>query len=209
VFDPRQAALAFRNPGVRLASLGYFGHMWELYAMWSWFAPFFADVLRAHGAADPARGAAFAAFAVIGAGAPGCWLAGRMGDHWGRTRPTALAMALSGGCALVIGWAGLPVPVVLLLGLVWGFWVVADSAQFSTAVTEVADQNYVGTALTLQLAVGFTLTVLTIWLVPVLRDRLDWHAALAALAPGPLLGVAAMLRLRALPVAGKIAGGRR
>jgi hypothetical protein len=117
-------------------------------------------------------------------------------------------MALSGACALLVGVPGMPWPAVLALGLVWGFWVVADSAQFSAVVTEVADQSYVGTAVTLQLAVGFTLTVLTIWLVPVLRDRWGWQAAFSMLAVGPALGTAAMLRLKASPAAARIAGGR-
>jgi MFS family permease len=207
VFNPRQIVASFANRGVRLATLGYFGHMWELYAMWTWFAAFFADTLRTHGVAGFQRDAAFAAFAVIGAGAIGCWAAGRLGDRWGRTRTAALAMVVSGACALIIGWPALPVGVVLALGLVWGVSVVADSAQFSTMVTEVGDQAYVGTALTTQLAIGFTLTVVTIWLVPVLRERLGWHAALAMLAAGPVLGVAAMLRLKNSPEAARIAGG--
>jgi MFS family permease len=176
--------------------------------MWTWFAVFMGDTLARHGSAAPQRGASLAAFAVIGAGAAGCWAAGRMGDRWGRTRTTALAMALSGGCSLLIGWEGLPVSVVVALGLVWGFWVVADLAQFSTMVTEVAEQRYVGTAVTLQLAIGFTLTVATIWLVPVLRDLAGWHGAFASLAAGPLVGVAAMLRLKRSPAARQIAGGR-
>jgi MFS family permease len=208
VFDPRQTANVFRNQGVRLAGMGYFGHMWELYAMWSWFAVFFADVLTRHGSTQATREAAYATFAVIGAGALGCAVAGRMGDHWGRTRTTALSMVLSGGCALLIGWPALSPLAVLALGLVWGFWVVADSAQFSTIVTEVADQSYVGTAVTLQLAVGFTLTVATIWLVPVARDAYGWHAALGMLALGPLLGVPAMLKLRKSEFAARISSGR-
>jgi hypothetical protein len=96
---------------------------------------------------------------------------------------------------------------VLVVGLVWGFTVVADSAQFSTMVTELADQSYVGTALTLQLAAGFTITVATIWLIPFLQEALGWRWAFAVLAPGPLLGVMAMLRLKSLPEAGHIAGG--
>ena len=90
----------------------------------------------------------------------------------------------------------------------WGFWVVADSAQFSTIVTEVADQAYVGTAVTLQLAVGFMLTVVTIWLVPFLRDQAGWAWAFAVLAPGPFLGILAMQRLARSPIAAEIAGGR-
>jgi MFS family permease len=192
-FAPRQAGLVLRNRGVRLASLGYFGHMWELYAMWAWFLVFFGAV-----AAD-GRAAAYATFAVIGIGAAGCWLGGVAGDRWGRPETTAAAMALSAACALLIGLAGDgPAALVVGLGLVWGFAVVADSAQFSTLVTEHADQAYVGTALGLQMAVGFALTVPTIWLIPFLEDEVGWRWAFAFLAPGPALGILAMLRLRAL-----------
>jgi len=212
VFDLRQAGRAFLNRGVRLASLGYFGHMWELYAMWAWFAAFFTDVLVRHGE-DPTsvirRHAALATFAVIGVGAIGCWAGGVLGDRWGRTRTTALAMVLSGTCALTIGLLRDASPTLVLgVGLVWGFWVVADSAQFSTIVTEVADQSYVGTALTLQLAAGFVLTVATVWLIPVLQDHLSWQWAFGFLAPGPFLGALAMLRLKSLPEARAIAHGR-
>ncbi len=191
-FDPRQARLAFANRGVRLASLGYFGHMWELYAMWAWFAVFFAEAAGTGGS-----GPAYATFAVIGVGALGCWAGGVLGDRIGRAETTAAMMAASGACAVSIGLlVGEPAWLVLLVGLVWGFTVVADSAQFSTLVTEHADQAYVGTALTMQLAVGFTLTVATIWLLPFFVDAVGWRWAFAFLAPGPALGVLAMLRLR-------------
>jgi MFS family permease len=207
-FDPRQAGLVFRNRGVRLASLGYFGHMWELYAMWAWFLVFFADSIAARGDEVGTR-AAYATFAVIAAGGIGCWVGGLLGDRWGRTRTTAAMMAFSGACAAGIGLLfQAPLWLVLAVGLLWGFTVVADSAQFSTMVTELADQSYVGTALALQLAVGFTLTVATIWLVPLLEDAVGWRYAFAFLAPGPALGVVAMLRLRGSPEAQLIAGGR-
>jgi MFS family permease len=193
-FDPHQARRVFANRGVRLASLGYFGHMWELYAMWAWFVVFYATAVESGAAA------AYATFAVIAAGALGCWAGGLLGDRIGRPETTALAMAVSGTCALLIGvFLDAPAWVVLAVGLVWGFTVVADSAQFSTLVTEHADQAYVGTALTMQLAVGFTLTVATIWLMPVFADAVGWRWAFAFLAPGPALGVVAMLRLRAAP----------
>jgi MFS family permease len=192
VFDPHQARRVFANRGVRLASLGYFGHMWELYAMWAWFVVFYTA------AVDDGAEAAYATFAVIAAGAAGCWAGGVLGDRIGRPETTALAMAVSGTCALVIGlFLDAPAWAVLAVGLVWGFTVVADSAQFSTLVTEHADQAYVGTALTMQLAVGFTLTVATIWLMPVFADAVGWRWAFAFLVPGPALGVVAMLRLRA------------
>jgi MFS family permease len=212
VFDPRQAVRAFANRGVRLATLGYFGHMWELYAMWTWCAAFFADALRAHGTifadGDAVREAAFAGFAAIGAGSLGCWAAGALADRWGRTRTAAASMIVSGLCALGIGViAARSLALALAIGMVWGFAVVADSAQFSTMVTETADQSYVGTALTLQLAIGFTLSVATVWLVPVLRESHGWAWAFAALAPGPALGVIAMMRLLHSPDAQKIAHG--
>jgi MFS family permease len=192
-FDPRQIGLVFSNRGVRLASLGYFGHMWELYAMWAWFVVFVAG---SGGIGE--RGAAYATFAVIGVGALGCWVGGILGDGWGRPNATATMMALSGSCSLFAGLLlDAPTWVLLAVSLVWGFTIVADSAQFSTAVTEAADQAYVGTALTLQLALGFTLTVATIWLLPILVDAVGWRWAFAFLAPGPALGALAMLRLKA------------
>ncbi len=193
---------------MRLANLGYFGHMWELYAMWSWFAAFFADSLAAAGSGDTRWLASLGTFAVIGAGALGCVVGGVLGDRWGRTRTMALAMAISGTCAAIFG-ATLPGPPSRSPSGWWGgISVVADSVQFSTMVTELADQAYVGTALTVQLAVGISLTVATIWLVPLVRDAVGWPWTFALLAPGPALGVVAMVRLAARPEAARIAGGR-
>jgi MFS family permease len=184
IFDPRQAGRVFSNRGVRLASFGYFGHMWELFAMYAWFA-------------------------VIAIGGLGSWVGGILGDRWGRTRTTAAMMGISGSCAVLIGLLfGGPAWLVLFVSLVWGFAIVADSAQFSTMVTELSDQAYVGTALTLQLAGGFALTVPTIWLIPYLEDAFGWRWAFAFLALGPALGAVAMLRLKSLPEAAHIAGGR-
>jgi MFS family permease len=192
-FDPRQVRLVLRNRGVRLASLGYFGHMWELFAMWAWILVFLRD---GHGAGGAV--AAYATFAVIAAGAVGCVAAGLLADRVGRAETAAGAMVLSGLCAVAIGFAvDAPTWVVLTLALVWGVTVIADSALFSTLVTEHADQAYVGTALALQLAIGFALTVITIWVVPLLAESVGWRWTFAFLAPGPALGVVAMLRLRA------------
>ena len=206
-FDPRQIGRVLTNRGVRLASVGYFGHMWELYAVYAWFLVFFSDHLFERGVPVGSTGA-YATFAYFAAGGLGCWVGGILGDRWGRTRTTALMMGISGGCSLFIGLLfDAPTPLLLALSLVWGFTVVADSAQFSTMVTELADQAYVGTALTLQLAIGFTLTVATIWLIPTFASAAGWRWTFAVLAPGPLLGAIAMLRLRSLPEAERIAGG--
>lgn len=209
VFAPRQAAAVLRNRAVRLAYLGYFGHMWELYAMWTWIYAFSRAELHPGGVERMATIDSLAAFAIVGSGALGCLAGGILGDRWGRTRVTRLSMALSGSCCLVIGPAAhLGAVVLLAVGIFWGFWVVADSAQFTTIVTETCDQAYVGTAVTLQIAVGFTLSVVTIWLIPFVQGKTGWTWAFAILAPGPLLGVAAMTRLLHSPEARLIAGGR-
>jgi MFS family permease len=118
-------------------------------------------------------------------------------------------MAISSACSILIGlFFGSSPWFILVIGLVWGFTVVADSAQFSTMVTELADQAYVGTALTLQLAAGFLVTIATIWLIPILETAIGWRWAFAFLAPGTVMGILAMLRLKSLPEAAKIAGGK-
>ncbi len=193
-FDPSQLRAILANRDFRLASAGYFGHMWELYAMWAWMAAFYTDAL------DSRRAASFAAFAVIGIGAAGSVYAGLVSDRTSRAAAAALAMRWSASMAIVIGFlVDGPTVIVLGAGLIWGFWVVADSAQFSTIVTEVVDDRYVGTALTVQLATGFVLTVFTIFLVPVVRDAHGWGWAFALLAPGPMLGAWAMRALRTGP----------
>lgn len=194
-FDIRQARYAFRNRTLVLAALGYFGHMWELYAMWTWFLVFFRASLAESGDPDGAF-AATATFAVIGVGALGCYLGGVLSDRWGRARLNLASLVISGTCAALIGLTFGRTPwLVLAVALVWGSTIVADSAQFSTLVTEFADQRYVGTALTVQLAIGFLLTVVTIWLIPWFEALVGWRAAFLLLVPGPLLGLVAMRRL--------------
>jgi MFS family permease len=204
-FDITQVVRVFGNRGVRLASFGYFGHMWELYGMWIWVPVMIRASLATQGG-DPQL-AEMGSFLVIGSGAVGCVVAGLLADRVGRTAVTSWAMAISGTCCLVIGllYGGNPV-LLLLVATIWGATVVADSAQFSSCVTELGDPQYIGTALTIQMCIGFLLTTISIELIPKVGD---WRYAFMILAPGPFLGVVAMLRLRALPEAIKIAHGRR
>jgi MFS family permease len=181
--------------------------MWELFAMAAWFVVFFGDHLVEQGS-DALPGAAFVTFLVIAMGAAGSWVGGAIADRWGRTNFTAAMLTVSGLCSLGIGllFTG-PTWAVVLVGLIWGFTVVADSAQFSAIVTEVGDQSYVGTALTMQIAVGFTISAATIWLIPIVEEAVSWRWAFSLLALGPLVGIIAMLRLRSLPESAQIAGG--
>lgn len=208
-----QFAAVVRERPLRLTSSGYFGHMWELYAVWTWLPAFLIASYQAWDPAAPVatveRHAALASFGAIAAGGPGSLLWGRLGDRWGRCRSTILSMAVSGGCCLAIGFTfGAPPAAAAALALVWGFTIVADSAQFSTAVSELCEPAYTGTALAAQTALGFLLTMVSIQLTPVVVDVVGWRWVFVFLAPGPLLGIAAMARLRRSEAAARLAGGR-
>ena len=206
-FDPAAVRRVLSDRGTSLANLGYFGHMWELYAVWTWLPAY----LLAATAVETDGLASLLTFATIAVGGVGAVAAGLSADRLGRTTVTSAAMVTSGSASL-LAWAVLGAPLVLLIPflLVWGLTIVADSAQFSAAVTELADPAYVGTALTFQTAVGFLLTTVSIQLVPVLQGTLGlgWGGAFATLAVGPALGTLAMRRLKASPDAAKLAGGR-
>jgi MFS family permease len=196
-----------RNRGVRLSTYGYLGHMWELYAMWTWTAAFLVASADAGG-----HGTGFvsvATFAIIAVGSGGAWLFGIWADRRGRTLAAGTSMVLSGTAAVLTPFVfGRSPALVVALFLVWGFTVVADSAQFSAMVTEAASNAQRGTALTLQTALGFLLTVITIRGVPVLAEWWGWQWAFPLLAIGPALGTWAMIRLRSQPAASRLGGGR-
>jgi len=197
---PRYALAMFTDRGPRLANLGYFGHMWELYALWTWL-PTFLAVSRTTATGLPASASAgqsgIDAFLAIGvAGLAGCLLGGWAADRLGRAITAAAALALSGVCCLLsplFFTAG--GPLLLAFAAVWGAAVIADSGVFSTLLSELADRRYVGTALTAQTALGFLLTIVTIQLIPLLAAVVGWRYAFVALAAGPMTALPAMTAL--------------
>jgi len=209
-FRLANATEAFRRRPLRLANLGYFGHMWELYAMWAWIGTFLGASFALRYGASPPISASVATFLIIASGAVGCLAGGWAADRVGRTAVTIASLAVSGACALVMGFAfGGPAWLVLLIGIIWGITVVSDSAQFSASVTELSDRTLVGTMLTVQTCIGFLLTLVTIHVMPYVVGGLGWTYAFMVLALGPAIGIRAMSRLRADPASTSLAGGRR
>jgi MFS family permease len=208
--DLRRVAQAWRTRPLLLANLGYLGHMWELYAMWAWLGAFLQASFLASGMARAAAAAEAAAFCAVAIGALSACAGGLLADRLGRTTITMVAMAVSAACALAIGWLyGGPPALLVAMSLIWGAAVIADSAQFSASIAELAEPASIGTLLTAQTCAGFLLTLVSIHLVPGIAALFGWTAAFSMLAVGPILGCVAMAALRRRPEALRIAGGRR
>ena len=196
-FDPRAVVEVARNREVRLATLGYIGHMWELYAMWTWIPAFANAAMLARAGAD-SRAGSLLAFAAISSGAVGCVAAGRWADTFGKARIARLALVASAVCSAVAGFFfTAPTAILFLFAAVWGVAIVADSAQFSALVSEHSGRTHVGTALTLQTSVGFLLTMASIRLLPWFAGLVGWRWTFLMLVPGPVAGAVAMRRLEA------------
>ncbi len=196
VFNPRYLGVVLKNRPLVLANLGYFGHMWELYAMWGWFLAYVSAASPHLGLVGP-KTASLVTFVVVASGAVGSVLGGLLADRTSRTLAAGLMMTLSGLCAFSIGvvFNG-PVWLFLLVAILWGITVVGDSAQFSAMATELSDPSYVGTALALQLGLGFALTLVSIRITPLLAAHIGWRWSFLPLAVGPAVGVVAMVWLR-------------
>ena len=196
-FSTRAIALAWTNRRIRLTYLGYFGHMWELYAMWAWVG---AAAAASYGAllgeAEATRLAKLTAFLAIALGGLTCAPAGWVADRIGKAQVTIIAMALSGSAAIATALTfGGPIWLTFVLIVIWGIFVIPDSAQFSALVADASPPDLAGSVMTLQTALGFALTAVTVQATPLLANAFGWPAVLAGLALGPMVGIAAMLRL--------------
>ena len=209
-FDPLQIIQVLRSKPLTLVNIGYVGHMWELYAMWAWILTF-ARFSQQSFEVFPFGTPEYFSFFIISVGAIGCVIAGRLSDVYGRCYTTAILMLVSGVCAFSIGFLVEISPLLFTaVALLWGMTIVADSGQFSTAVTELSEPHLVGTALTFQMALGFGVTVIAVWLVPIAAQWLgSFRWAFLFLVPGPFIGAIAMLSLRQRPEAEKLALGKR
>ncbi|MCP4070317.1 MAG: MFS transporter [Hyphomicrobiales bacterium] len=199
-FNPKAIITAWTNKKVRLAYAGYLGHMWELYAMWAWIATAtavsYSESLTEFDAVYLSR---LTAFVAIGAGGLTCIFAGSVADRIGKAEVTIMAMLISGSAAIVTALTfGGPVWITFVVVVIWGISIIPDSAQFSALVADASPPDQIGSLMTFQTALGFALTFITVQITPALATIFGWPVVIGGMAFGPMFGIVAMVRLRAM-----------
>jgi len=194
-FDPAMLVKVFRHRPFRYTAFGYFGHMWELYAFWSLVSFYLSTRFQASSTVWASR-LPLLSFAAIGVGVAGCVVGGWMSRRAGERRVALFSLVVSAACCALSGFAfDLPPALVIIFILIWGFFVISDSPQFSALAARLCPPAYTGTALTTQNGLGFAITVFSIQLLPLLASAVGWRWAFTFLAIGPAIGACFMFRL--------------
>jgi len=200
----------FSKKSVGYANYAYFGHMWELYAFWVWIPKFLQEV---HSRTNPGIGVnlyfSLGTFLVFVFGALGNIIGCKIADSIGRTKFNIIMLVISGSTSLIIGFFLNNAVAALLIAIIWGLTIVPDSPQYSAMISELSNPAYIGTVLAIQTSLGFAISNISIWLLPIIVDLTGWTYGFMFLAVGPSLAIYSLMKLRQESDSKLIAQGKK